>query len=176
MRGVIPALARRLALPPRNGAAPLALLLLALSAVFVFGNDRSQFYRPVHHDYTSAQTLAIAANLSAEHRFAGFYRRKLDPDGEPRLLVYHRFPIGPYALVKLAILPFGDDFPRAIHAARLLMLAFFAAAAVLAYLSLARLLGDRRIALGATLLAFSSYYLLYYNDMVSAETSTYLLA
>ena len=54
------------------------------------------------------------------------------------------------------------------------MLAFFAAAAAFAYLALARLLGDRRIALAATLLAFSSYYLLYYNDMVSAETSTYL--
>ena len=176
MRGVIRALAGRLALRPipRGEAAPLALLLLALSSVFVFGNDRSQFYRPVHHDYTSAQTLAIAANLSAEHGFAGFYRRKLDPDGEPLLLVYHRFPIGPYALVRLAILPFGDDFPRAIRAARLLMLAFFAAAAVFAYLALARLLGDRRIAIAATLLAWSSYYLLYYNDMVSAETSTYL--
>ena len=39
MRGVIRALARRLALRPipRNEAAPLALLLLALSSVFVFG-------------------------------------------------------------------------------------------------------------------------------------------
>ena len=177
MRGVIRALAavrRRLPLPPRNEAAPLALLLLALSAVFVFGNDRSQFYRPEHHDWVSADTLALSANLSAEHGFLLLHRRKLSPQGEPRnVSLYHRFPIGSYALVKFAILPF-DDFPKQILAGRLLMLAFFAAAAVLAYLALARLLGDRRIALAATLLAFSSYYLLYYGDMISVEESTNL--
>ncbi len=54
------------------------------------------------------------------------------------------------------------------------MLAFFAAAAVLAYLALSRLLGDRRIALAATLLAFSPYYLLHYGDMISAEENTNL--
>ena len=172
------ALAARLRLPgrpiPRGGALPLGLLLLALSSVFVFGNDRSQFYRPVHHDYVSAQTMAISANLSAEHGFTGFFRRKLIPDGEPQIFAYNRFPIGTYALVKLAILPFGDDFPMAIHAARLLMLAFFAAAAVLAYLALVRLIGDRRIALAATLFACSPYYVLYYNDMITAEGSTNL--
>ena len=176
MRGVTPvlaALARRFRLPslPRNEA----LLLLALASAFAFGGDRSQFYRPSIHDSTSIHTLTLATNLSAEHRFLGFFRRKLDEDGEPRYAsLYNRFPVGSYALVKLAILPFGDDFPRQIGAARLLMLAFFAAAAVLAYLALARLLGDRRIALAATLLAFSSYYLLHYGDIVSAEIGTNL--
>ena len=159
---------------PRREALPLALLALALSSVFVFGNDRSQFYRPGHHDYVSAQGLALASNLSAEHGFAGFFRREPDGDGEPRYVVYNRFPAGPTVLVKLAILPFGDDIPRQIGAARLLMLAFFAAAAAMAYLALARLLGDRRIALAATLFACSSYYCLYYNDMISAEIGTNL--
>ena len=49
------------------------------------------------------------------------------------------------------------------------MLLFFIAAAVLAYLSLCRLASNRWIALTATLLAFSSYYLLYYNDMTANE-------
>ena len=173
MRGVTPALARRL--PPRNEAAPLALLLLALASVFAFGNDRSQFYRHQHRDHTTVYTLTLAANLSAEHGFLLFSRQRLDPRGEPQnVSPYNRFPIGSYALVKLAIQPFGDDIPRQVLAARLLMLAFFAVAAVLAYLALARLLGDQWIALAAALLAFSSYYLLHYNDMVSAETSTNL--
>ena len=172
--GSADSLARRIPLARRE-ALPLALLLLALSSVFVFGGDRSQFYRPSIHNSTSIHTLTLAANLSAEHRFLGFFRRKLGEDGEPQYAsLYNRFPVGSYALVKLAILPFGDDFPRQIRAARLLMLAFFAAAAVLAYLALARLLGDRWLALAATLLAFSSYYLLHYNDVVSAEISTNL--
>ena len=178
MRGVTPvlaALARRFRLPslPRYEALPPALLLLALASVFAFGNDRSQFYRSPRNDYISAQTLALAANLSAEHRFLGFLAQRLDRFGEPRYApLYNRFPIGSHGAVRLAIQPFGDDFPRAIRAARLLMLAFFAAAAVLACLALARLLGDRRIAAAATLLAFSPYYLLHYNDMVSSEVAS----
>ena len=103
---------------PRREALPLALLLLALSSVFVFGGDRSQFYRPGHHGNVSGQTVTLAGNLSAEHRFLMFRYRELDERGEPRYAVYNRFPIGPYALVKLAILPFGDDLPQQILAAR----------------------------------------------------------
>ena len=174
MRGVIRALAavrRRLPLPPRREAAPLALLLLALSPVFVFGSDRDLLYRDAGLSYL---TMTVASNLSAEHRFVGFVRQKLDPDGEPEYITHNRFPIGSYALVKLAILPFGDDFPRQVRAAKLLMLACFAAAAAFAFLALARLLGDRRIALAATLFAFSSYYCLRYADVVSVELSTNL--
>ena len=170
-------LSRRL-LPGRE-ALPLALLLLALSSVFVFGGDRSQFYRRIDPrdasappDYATAQTLTLAANLSAEHRFLGFFRRYQDEAGDPAYSVYNRFPIGHHGVVRLAILPFGDDFPRQILAARLLMLAFFAAAAVLAYLALSRLLGDRRIAAAAALLPFSSYYFLYHSDMVSTEIAS----
>ena len=159
----------------RREALPLALLLLALASVFAFGNDRSQFYRHGNHDFTTGHTLALTANLSAEHGFLLFNRQHLDPRDEPKYAsLYNRFPIVNYVLVKIAMLPAGDDIPKQILAARLLMLAFFAAAAVLAWLALARLLGDQWIALAATLLAFSSYYLLHYADMVAAEGSTNL--
>ena len=162
-----PGRAIRAALPP-------ALLLLALSAVFVFGHDRSQFYRPGHHHSISGQGMALAANLSAEHGFLMFVRQRLDADGEPAYVAYNRFPIGTYALVGLAILPFGDSFAKQIRAAGALMLAFFAASAALAWLSLRRLLGRPWVALAATLAAFSSYYCLYYNDMISTEGSSNL--
>ena len=148
---------------------PLLLLLLALSTVFLFGNDRGQFYRPGLHNAVSANYLAVAANLSPEHNFLLFYYQTLDKDGTPSYIPYNRFPIGGYALIKLAILPFGNDFSAQIYAARIVFLLFFAGSAVLAYLSLCRLTADRWIALTASLLAFSSYYLLYYNDMPATE-------
>ena len=171
---------KRLPFPPRrplhrSEALPLALLLLALASVFAFGNDRSHFYRPGfggHHDFISAQTLSLAANLSAEHRFALFHRESPLPGGGTEYDVYHRFPIGTYALVGVAFLPFGEDFAARILAARTLMLTFFAASAVLAYLAVARLTGHRWVALAATLLAFGSYYQLYYADMVSSEVAS----
>ena len=150
-------------------AFPLLLLLLALSTMFLFGNDRGYFYRDGSHNNTTANHLAVAANLSPAHNFLGFYWQTLDADGAPTYRPYNRFPIGGYALIKLAILPFWDDLSAQLYAARLLMLLFFAATAVLAYLSLARLTAHRWIALTATLLAFSSSYCLYYNDMVATE-------
>ena len=150
-------------------ALPLLLLLSALSTVFLFGNDRGHFYRPGHHNAVSANYLAVAVNLSLEHNLLGFEYQTLDKDGAPSYLPYNRFPLGGYALIKLAILPFGNDFSAQIYAARMVFLLFFAASAALAYLSFCRLTTDRWIALTATLLAFSSYYLLYYNDMIATE-------
>ena len=155
----------------RRGALPLVLLLLALSALFLFGGDREHFYRGGLHDWDSSKTLALAENLSFKHNLLVFYYQSRAADGSrsyPR--TYNRFPTGGFALVKLAILPFGDtDFQAKTYAARLLMLLLFSAAAVLAYHALARIAGSRWDALTATLLAFSSYYVLYYSDMILTE-------
>ena len=158
-------------IPPalRSTFLPLAMLLVALSTVFVFSGDRGYFYRGINHNWASSQHLAIAVNLSLEHGFQRFERRTIDDDGATRYQTYNRFPIGGYASMKLATLPFGGSPSAQLYAARILMLLFFTGAAVLAYLSLSRLVPNRWIALTATLLAFSSYYLLYYNDMTANE-------
>ena len=131
-------------------AFPLLLLLLALSTMVSFGNDRSNFRWDTPGNGMTAHNMAVAANLSPAHNFLGFYRQTLDADGAPTYAVYNRFPIGGYALIKLAMLPFWDDLSARRDAARLLMLLFFTATAVLAYLSLARLTAHRWIALSCT--------------------------
>ncbi len=169
-RGNLPAWLRptaAFAMQPR--ALPLVLLLLALSTVFLFGNDRGIFYRAGHHNWNTAIYLAKAVNLSPKHNFLVFDSLTLDIDGAPSRRPYTRFPIGGTALTKLAILPFWGDLDAQIYVARVLFLLFFSGTAVLGYLAVSRLLADRWIALTATLLAFSSYYLLYYNDMLSTE-------
>ena len=154
---------------PLSARLPLPLLLLALSTVFLFGADRGQFYRPGHHANVSAYNLAIATNLSPEHDWLMFSHRSLDADGRVRYEPYNRYPLGTFALIKLAILPFADDLSAQIRAARFLMLMFFAATVVLAYWSLCRLTASRWVALAAVLLAFSSVYCVYYSDLVSIE-------
>ena len=148
---------------------PLLVLLLGLSSMFVFGNDRGHYYRHGGHDEISSESMAIAANLSPEHNFLMFRQRleRLDSPDEP----YNRFPVGLYALLKLAILPLGDDLSAQIWVGRLLMLLFASAAAVFAYLALRRLTGSGWIASAATMATFSSYYVLYYNDMVSTQVT-----
>ena len=145
---------------------PSILLLIALSTVFYLGNERDTFYRADHHDHLSSNGLALAANLSPDDNFLMFDYKYLDQDGSPKFEAYGRFPIGAFLAIKAAILPFGDHLSRQIYSARALMLLFFTAAALLSYISIVRLVSDRWIALAATLLAFSSYYCLYYSDMV----------
>lgn len=169
--------AHRLTSLQRRAWLPPALLLLALSSVFIFGAERrGYFYRAGPHGHLSAEHLTAANNLSSEHRFLMFMRQTLDTDGKTIYQPYYRFPIGGFALIKLAILPFGGDLSAKIYAGRMLMLLKFAAAAVLAYLALRRLAASRWIALTATLLAFSSPYLLYYNDEINPEISTDIFA
>ena len=154
----------------RSAWLPLALLLLALSTVFVFGGDRGYFYRPAgYHNALSSHHLMIAVNVSPEHGFQRFNGWFKDEDGVVRYAPYNRFPPGGYLLMKAATLPASDNPSAQLTSARILILLFFTAAAVLAYLSLSRITSNRWVALTATLLAFSSYYLLYFNDMTANE-------
>ena len=171
------AFAHRLASLQSRAWLPTALLLLALASVFLLGGyDHGYFYKNAIHNWNSAHTLAIADNLSAEHRFLMFIRQTLDKDGERLYKPFNRFPIGGFALIKLAILPFGNDLSAKIYAARMLTLLCFAAAAFLAYLSLRRITASPWIALTATLLAFSSIYCLYYSDLISNQVMIDLFA
>ena len=170
--------AHRLASLQSSAWLPPALLLLALSSVFLLGGDRGYFYKGTRgiHDQISSKNMAIVENLSIDHNFVMFIRQVLDADGEPAYDLYNRFPIGSYALIKLAALPFGDNLSAKIYAAQTLMLLFFAAAAVTAYLALRRLAANRWIALTAVLLAFSSPFCLYYGDMISSEAMVDIFA
>ena len=154
-------------IPPALAASsriPLLLLLLSVSTVFIFGQGHSYLMR--YHDWTSSSTMAQVANLDPQHNFLLFHRQTLDDAGNATYEVYSRYPIGGYALLKLADLPVGDNFAAQIYAARLVMLAFFTAAAVLAWLSLARITGNPWLASAAVLLAFSAFPLLYYNHII----------
>ena len=148
---------------------PLAILSIALSTVFIFSGDRGSFYRGITHNWMSSDHLTVAVNLSPEHGYQRFNSRVMNQDGDVRYVPYNRFPIGGYILLKLATLPVSGSPSAQITAARVLMLLFFTATAVLVYISLFRITSNRWIALTATLLAFSSYYLLYYNDLTANE-------
>ena len=154
-----------------RGWLPLAALpALMFAALMALGGERGYFYRYGGiHSWNTAKTLAISENLSPEHNFRLATRVWRDEDGGFRYSLYSRFPIGGYALVKAATLPFGDDLAAKILAARVLMLTMFCGAALFACLSIARATGSRWVALAATALGFSGLYVLYYADGVFNE-------
>ena len=181
--GTLKAITQRIASLQSSTWLSPALLLLALSSVFLFGGDRGHYYQEEEY-----KKLAIAENLSIDRHFLLFINQTLDAAGNPTYeqpydrfpvggySLYGRFPIGSYALIKLVIIPFGNDLSAKIYAARMLMLLCFAAAAVFAYLSLRRITSNRWLALTAVLLAFSSPYLLYHSDVINTEITIDLFA
>ena len=153
---------------------PMVLLLSGMSTMFVFNRDSRFLYRDIwtisrNENWLSSHHLSMAVNFSPSHHFLGFISRGFDVNGNIDYLAYNRFPPSVYALIKLVTLPFGDDLLSRTYAARLLMLAFFVGAAVLAYLSLCRLTGNRWIASASTLIVFSSTQLLRFSDTIDIE-------
>ena len=150
-----------------RSSAPDLVLLLVLAAVLLLGGDPDRWAGG--SNFITLNHMTVAENLSPEHHFLGFYRRQLDDEGRIYYQPYNRFPVFGHLLIKLVTLPFPDEARARLRAARLLMLALHAVAAVLAWLALRRLVGDPWTALAATLLAFSSLHSLYYADMVATE-------
>ena len=150
----------------RSSATPCVLLFLALATVFLV--DRGHVIR-ISAGFHGIYAPTVAWNLAPEHHFLQFYYQTLDPDGGLTYVPYNRFPVFGYVLIKAAMLPFADDMVARLFAARLLMLAFFAGAATVAWLALRRLVRNDWAALSATLLSFSSYAALLASDVVSSE-------
>ena len=151
-----------------SSSAPAVLLLLALAAVFAYGDHRGGFFRVPANDQITFDHLALAKSLFSERGAARFYRLTLDDDSAAAPEWHNRFPLGGHLLIKATTAVFGGGFEADLYAARVLMLAFMAGAALAAYLSLRRLTGNAWIALTATLLGFSSYYQ-HYADMVATD-------
>lgn len=154
---------------------PLAGLVAVLGSVFVVGGERGFFYRPWSPDWQTVQTLTLVENLSLDQPFLSrrVYRT---PEGGVAYETYNRYPPGVVLLLKFALLPFDGDLPAQILAAQWLMLALFCAAAVFAYRALARITRQPAVAATATLLVFSSSYMLGYSDVVFVEMSVALFA
>ena len=147
--------ARARALVP--AAVPLLALLGCLGAALLFAGSGKRFERPVAAEPASARTLARAANLSAEHRFVPVVRQTLDPGGAVAYETDGGRPPGADLLLRLVTFHFGEGSAAEAVAARGATAALFCLAALFAYLSLARLFGNRGIALGVTLLGFSPF-------------------
>ena len=96
-----------------SSATTLVLLLLALATVFLFGGSRGQPDSGIggakHWELTRSH-MPTALNLSPEHGFLGFQHLAVASDGDLVYAPYNRFPVLGYALIKLATLPFPDDF------------------------------------------------------------------
>lgn len=165
--------------PPAPDRAPLwrvlslhsYLVMLGTFALTVFlladQAENGGFSRG-HHGWVSAHSMSIASHVAPENGYLGFANVSIAEDGAIRHHYFDRFPVWQAALTN-ALTDSQDTFSARVMTARTLMNVFFILTCLCAYLLLFRLFADRVIALSATLLAMSSYYIAEYRDMVQYD-------
>jgi hypothetical protein len=152
-----------------SGKLTACILLFAALAISILSASRTRAFLPSHHGYLTSMGLAMGKNLDREHHFLLFTRKWVNAEGESGVDPHNRFPILSYALISRAESGCGNDPACEMWRGRILMLLFCWGALALSTLLLLELSAnpaDPLVAVSAALLAFSSYFLQYYNDMV----------
>ncbi len=146
---------------------PLILLSIAAVALLLLQSHKTGFEDGAHNGYLSSHGIALAKNLVIGGNWLFmFYQKSIQPDGSILYAPYNPFPVFPFLLTGMVILPFEPHLAAQVMAARQLMNLFFIASMLLCFLLTRTLLHNAWRALIVTLLAFSSHYMLAYNDMI----------
>ncbi len=159
--------------PPRSlfASAPRRLLWLAALWLLAWAPDGDGFPAGFH-GYLSSHGAAITANLSPEHGWLMFERRILWGENDLRYSPYNRFPGTTFLILRAATLPVAADPGAALVIMHQVMNLFLIATLFTVARTLRRIGMGEAPAAAATLLVFSSFYLLYFGDMVFVDTPT----
>lgn len=146
---------------------PLILLLVAVVSLLFLQSSKTGFESNTHHGWLSSHGIALAKNLVAGSDWFFMYTQKhRQADGSISYAPYNPFPVFSFLITGLFIRPFEPNLAMQVMAARQLMNLFFGGAMLLCFLLTRLLLHNPWQALTVTLLAFSSHYMLIYNDMI----------
>jgi hypothetical protein len=143
-----------------------ALFVLALmGAILILFQNCTVGFAKGHHGFLSSHGMAIARNLSYKTGFMMYHSMEIDKSGKVLYGAYNRFPVFSFAAIKAVISSFSN-LSTQVYMARQLMNVFLICTIFTSFLILHELSGKPLLSLGATLLAFSSQYIHYYNDMI----------
>lgn len=141
----------------------LLLLIVVFLSILFFQNPVSGFLDG-HHGWLSSHGLALAKSISFDTDLL-MYNEKIITDEGLEYVPYNRFPIFPFALLKVSMMPFKGDLTSQIYMARQLMNLFFIGSMIVAILIIRKLTQSNYQAISVVLMSFSSSYFLYYADM-----------
>jgi hypothetical protein len=135
-------------------------VLVMMAAVLIFQHNVPGFLQDA-----SSHGMAIARNLSAENGFLMHSGAYVDVSGKLAFGSYNRFPIFPFLILRLSMLPAGNDLKWQFYFARQAMNIFFALAMYYTYLIIYMFTGNQWRSTFACAMVFSAYCFNLYNDM-----------
>ena len=147
-----------------NQLAPLLIMLVIAIAVFGLQTYNVGFWG-IRHGWTSSHGLAMMTKAEPDNSFVGYSMGFYKPDGTIDYVYFDRYPVV-FSVVTNAFLRLFDDLPTQIYAARQYMNAIFLLTVVMAYVLVRNYVRNGFLALAIVLWSSSSFYLLYYKDMI----------
>jgi hypothetical protein len=143
----------------------LPALMLAVAAITLALQAYNVGFENGHHGWPSVHGLAIFSHVSPETRFVGHALAFVEADGTLSYDYFDRYPLFFGAFMRL-LLNITDHLPTEIMIFRYVMNIIFLLTMLGAY-RLVRLFMDHALlAFGVTVTAFSSFYVVYYKDMI----------
>ena len=146
------------------------LIFVSLAVLFLENNNIS--FQQGHHGFLSSHGITLAKNISMENHLLMFHNISIDSQGTQIYNAYNRFPITSFLILKISMLPFENNLEMEVLAARYTMILFYLGSILLAYLTMQILFKNKLLAISVVLMAFSSVYIQYYNDMIFNDTPT----
>lgn len=145
----------------------LPYLIIFFIGVIVFvGQNASVGFEYGHHGWVSAHTLAIINRADWDHHFVGYTLQSKNEAGQTNYHYFDRYPVFFSAAMYFILSFWENNLPAKVYAARQVMNLIYIITLIIAFCLLNKLTDNKFLALSVVLMAFSSYLLLFFKDMV----------
>ncbi len=153
---------------------PLIVLTVVGLLIFLTENRDGGFVPGGFYSNVSVHGITVSKNLTnSDYLLFMFTSRELQND-KVVYDAYNRFPVFPFLLTGLLTYPFEHNFKLQIYIARQLMNVFFFLSLVMVFKLVDELVKNKYLALLVSLITFSSYYMLTYNNLIFNDIPTLL--
>lgn len=145
---------------------PFVLLTLIGLCIFFTEPRDGGFVPGGFYSSISVHGMVLSKNLLNNDSPLLMYMSKELKDGVKIYNAYNRFPVFPFLITGIVIYPFENDYFLQVYIARQLMNLFFFLSFIIVFKIVTKLLKNKYKSLIITILTFSSYYMLTYNNMI----------
>lgn len=142
------------------------LLFFVAISIFLTENHNGGFVPGGLYSGVSIHGMTLSRNLMNSEHPLFMYMSKEIHDGKITYDAYNRFPVFPFLLTGILTHPFEHDLALQSYLARQLMNIFFFLSIIITFRLVYELVDNKYWALCVALVAFSSNYMLFYNDMI----------
>lgn len=144
----------------------LIFILFFLVGASIFLTEKRNLGFPSGGYYTSVHGMALAKNLVENDTPFFMFTSKEINKGKQLYNAYNRFPVFPFYIIGLLTYPFSADTQLQIYISRQIMNLFFFISLIVVFNLVNKILRDEYLSIAVTLLAYSSYFMLSYNNMI----------